>query len=171
MKTKLQLLILLSLIVIPGSGRAQDAKDKPAIFVCGDSTSKNSGNGKSGAPVAGWGTPIAGFFDPEKVVIKNVGHAGRSSHTYYDGDWPNVLPQIKAGKKILIAAHGNSLRALAMHLDKMTEAEILEFNIPTAIPLVYELDDDLKPIKHYYLGDPAELKARLESVAAQGKAK
>ncbi|OGR84818.1 MAG: phosphoglyceromutase [Elusimicrobia bacterium RIFCSPLOWO2_01_FULL_54_10] len=82
-----------------------------------------------------------------------------------------IVPQVKAGKKVLIAAHGNSLRALAMHLDKMSESEILEFNIPTAIPLVYELDDNLKPIKHYYLGDPAELKARLDAVAAQGKAK
>jgi len=81
------------------------------------------------------------------------------------------VPQVKAGKKVLIAAHGNSLRALAMHLDNMSKKEILEFNIPTAIPLVYELDDNLKPLKHYYLGDPAELKARLEAVAAQGKAK
>ena len=81
------------------------------------------------------------------------------------------MPQVKAGKKVLIAAHGNSLRALAMHLDNMSKKEILEFNIPTAIPLVYELDDNLKPLKHYYLGDPAELKARLEAVAAQGKAK
>jgi len=82
-----------------------------------------------------------------------------------------IAPQISAGKKILIAAHGNSLRALAMHLDRMSEKEILELNLPTAIPLVYELDDDLKPIQHYYLGDPADLKARLEAVAAQGKAK
>ena len=82
-----------------------------------------------------------------------------------------MAPQVKAGKNILIAAHGNSLRALVMHLDKMSEKEILELNLPTAIPLVYELDDSLKPLKHYYLGDPAELKARLEAVAAQGKAK
>ncbi len=82
-----------------------------------------------------------------------------------------IVPHIRAGKNIIIAAHGNSLRALAMHLDNMTEAQVLELNLPTAIPLVYELDKDLKPIKHYYLGDPAELKARLEAVAAQGKAK
>ena len=81
-----------------------------------------------------------------------------------------IAPQVKIGKRILIAAHGNSLRALVMHLDKMSEKEILELNLPTAIPLVYELDDELKPITHYYLGDPAELKSRLEAVAAQGKA-
>jgi len=80
----------------------QAAPEKPSIFVCGDSTAKNSGNGKSGEPVAGWGTPIAGFFDSAKVTIKNVGHAGTSSHTYYDGDWPNVLPQIKSGDFVLL---------------------------------------------------------------------
>lgn len=86
---------------------------------------------------------------------------------YWNG---TIAPQVKAGKNILIAAHGNSLRALVMHLDMMSEKEILELNLPTAIPLVYELDNNLKPLKHYYLGDPAELKARLEAVAAQGKA-
>jgi lysophospholipase L1-like esterase len=74
----------------------------PTIFVCGDSTSKNSGNGKDGQPVAGWGTPIADFFDPAKAVVNNVGHAGKSSLTYYDGDWPKVLPQIKAGDFVLL---------------------------------------------------------------------
>jgi lysophospholipase L1-like esterase len=76
--------------------------NKPAIFVCGDSTSKNSGNGKNGSPVAGWGTPIANFFDSEKVAVKNVGHAGKSSFTYYTGDWPKVLPQIQAGDYVLL---------------------------------------------------------------------
>ena len=66
---------------------------------------------------------------------------------------------------------GNSLRALVKYLDNISDKDIVELNIPTGIPLVYELSDDLKPIKHYYLGDPAELKARLEAVAAQGKAK
>ena len=102
MKTKLQLLILLSLLGVVGWGRAQDITNRPTIFVCGDSTSKNSGKGKSGEPLAGWGTPITGFFDSEKVVIRNVGHAGKSSRTYYDGDWPNVLPQIKAGDFVLL---------------------------------------------------------------------
>jgi len=102
MKTKLALLILFSVLGIQDSGRAQVAAAKPTIFVCGDSTAKNSGKGKSGEPVAGWGTPIADFFDPAKVVIRNVGHAGTSSRTYYDGDWPNVLPQIKSGDFVLL---------------------------------------------------------------------
>lgn len=95
-------MIVIGLLGIAGRGHAQDAAGKPAIFVCGDSTSKNSGKGKSGEPVAGWGTPIAGFFDPAKVVIRNVGHAGKSSRTYYDGDWSKVLPQINAGDFVLL---------------------------------------------------------------------
>ena len=93
--------------------------------------------------------------------------------------WENELvPQIKAGKKILVAAHGNSLRALAMHLDGISEAEITELNIPTATPLVYELDDDMKPIPHpdaiapltgRYLGDVAAIRARIEGVKNQTK--
>jgi 2,3-bisphosphoglycerate-dependent phosphoglycerate mutase len=72
---------------------------------------------------------------------------------------------------VIIAAHGNSLRALVKYLDNMTEEEILKLNIPTGMPLVYELDKDLKPIKHYYLGDPEAVKKAMESVANQGKAK
>jgi 2,3-bisphosphoglycerate-dependent phosphoglycerate mutase len=72
---------------------------------------------------------------------------------------------------VLIAAHGNSLRALVKHLDGIPDEAIVKLNIPTAIPLVYELDDQLKPIKHYYLGDPDEVARRVASVAAQGKAK
>lgn len=68
---------------------------KPVLFVCGDSTSK------SPLPIQGWGTPIADYFDPAKLTINNVGHAGTSSHTYYNGDWPKVLPQIKAGDYVL----------------------------------------------------------------------
>jgi lysophospholipase L1-like esterase len=81
---------------------ADDAAHLPTIFVCGDSTSKNSGKGKDGDAVAGWGTPIADFFDPTKVTVKNVGHAGKSSFTYYTGDWPQVLPQINAGDFVLL---------------------------------------------------------------------
>jgi rhamnogalacturonan acetylesterase len=81
---------------------AATAAGKPTIFVCGDSTAKNSGNGKNGSPVAGWGTPIATFFDPEKVTVNNVGHAGTSSLSYYGGDWPRVLPLIKAGDYVLL---------------------------------------------------------------------
>lgn len=84
--------------------------------------------------------------------------------------WHNeIAPAVKSGKKVLIAAHGNSLRALIKYLDNVPEEEIVELNVPTGMPLVYELDDDLKPIKHYYLGDPAKVKAAMEAVAAQGK--
>ena len=78
---------------------------------------------------------------------------------------------MRAGKRVLVAAHGNSLRALVKHLDGISDEEIVELNIPTGVPLVYELDDDLKPLKHYYLGDPDEIARRVASVAAQGKAK
>ena len=84
--------------------------------------------------------------------------------------WKEVIvPDIKAGKKVLIAAHGNSLRALVKHLDNVSEEEILKLNIPTGIPLVYELDEDLNPIKHYYLGDQEAIKKAAEAVANQGK--
>ena len=82
-----------------------------------------------------------------------------------------IAPQIKAGKKVLITAHGNSLRALCQYLDGLSETEVLKLNIPTARPLVYELDKNLKPIKHYYLGDQAEIAAAMAAVANQGKAK
>ncbi|MBQ9066321.1 MAG: 2,3-bisphosphoglycerate-dependent phosphoglycerate mutase, partial [Clostridia bacterium] len=82
-----------------------------------------------------------------------------------------ITKDIAAGKKVLIAAHGNSLRSLVMYLDDMTPEEILETNIPTAVPLVYELDDNFKAISHHYLLSEEELKARMEAVANQGKAK
>ena len=82
-----------------------------------------------------------------------------------------IAPVIKSGKNVIIAAHGNSLRALVKYLDDMSEEEILKLNIPTGLPLVYELDSELKPLKHYYLGDPDEVKKAMESVANQGKAK
>lgn len=82
-----------------------------------------------------------------------------------------IAPEIKAGKKIVIAAHGNSLRALVKYLDGISEEEILKLNIPTGVPLVYELDENLKPIKNYYLGDQEALAAKLEAVANQGKSK
>jgi 2,3-bisphosphoglycerate-dependent phosphoglycerate mutase len=80
-----------------------------------------------------------------------------------------VVPGLRAGQRVLIAAHGNSLRALVKHLDDMNEAEIVELNIPTGIPLVYELDEGLKPIRHYYLGDPEAAKRAAEAVAGQGR--
>ena len=72
---------------------------------------------------------------------------------------------------MLIAAHGNSLRALVKYLDNVSDDDIVELNIPTGVPLVYELDEDLKPVKHYYLGDPDEIRKAQEAVAKQGKAK
>jgi 2,3-bisphosphoglycerate-dependent phosphoglycerate mutase len=86
--------------------------------------------------------------------------------------WKNeISSDIKSGKKVLIVAHGNSLRALVKYLDNIPDDEIVGLNIPTGIPLVYELDDDLKPIKHYYLGDPEEIARAQQAVANQGKAK
>ena len=71
----------------------------------------------------------------------------------------------------MVTAHGNSLRALVQYLDNISEAEIVNLNIPTGIPLVYELDEQLKPIRHYYLGDPDEINKAMNAVANQGKAK
>jgi len=84
----------------------------------------------------------------------------------------SIVPEIRKGKKVLIAAHGNSIRALVKYLDNVPDHEIVELNIPTGIPLVYELDaSTLKPLKHYYLASEEELKKALEAVANQGKAK
>lgn len=86
--------------------------------------------------------------------------------------WENeIAPKVKEGKKIIIAAHGNSLRALVKYLDNISDADIVNLNIPTAMPLVYELDENLKPIKNYYIGDPEAVKKAMEAVANQGKAK
>ncbi|MBK7451883.1 MAG: 2,3-diphosphoglycerate-dependent phosphoglycerate mutase [Anaerolineales bacterium] len=86
--------------------------------------------------------------------------------------WTSTLaPEIKAGKRLLVVAHGNSIRALVKYLDDVSEAEITELNIPTGLPLVYELDDNLKPIQHYYLGDPEEAAKKAAAVANQGKVK
>jgi 2,3-bisphosphoglycerate-dependent phosphoglycerate mutase len=82
-----------------------------------------------------------------------------------------IAPAVKSGKKVIIAAHGNSLRALVKYLDNVSDKDIVGLNIPTGLPLVYELDDNLKPIRNYYLGDPAEVKKAMEAVANQGKAK
>jgi len=91
---------------------------------------------------------------------------------YWQG---SVAPAVRAGKRVLIAAHGNSLRALVKHLDAMPDEAVVKLNIPTGIPLVYELDatpdGTLKPSRHYYLGDPDEVARRVASVAAQGKVK
>jgi 2,3-bisphosphoglycerate-dependent phosphoglycerate mutase len=82
-----------------------------------------------------------------------------------------IAPSIRAGRRILVAAHGNSLRALVMYLDGIDDQTIVGLNIPTGVPLVYELDDDLRPLGHRYLGDPAAIEAAMAAVAAQGRAK
>lgn len=82
-----------------------------------------------------------------------------------------IAPMVKSGKKVVIAAHGNSLRALIKFLDDMSEDAILQYNVPTGLPLVYYLDEKLKPVKSYYLGDPEEVKKAMEQVANQGKAR
>jgi 2,3-bisphosphoglycerate-dependent phosphoglycerate mutase len=82
-----------------------------------------------------------------------------------------IAPDVKSGKKVIIAAHGNSLRALVKYLDNISDNDIVSLNIPTGIPLVYELDDNLKPIKNYYLADQAEIERAAQAVANQGKAK
>jgi len=82
-----------------------------------------------------------------------------------------IAPQVQAGKSVIIVAHGNSLRALVKYLDNMTEEEILNCNIPTGVPLVYELDNNLKPIQNYYLGNLSEIQKAMQIVANQGKSK
>jgi 2,3-bisphosphoglycerate-dependent phosphoglycerate mutase len=86
--------------------------------------------------------------------------------------WHDVIaPQVLAGRRVLVAAHGNSLRALVMHLDGMTPEAVTKLNIPTGLPLVYTLDARLRPLGHRYLGDPAVAEAKARAVAAQGAAR
>jgi 2,3-bisphosphoglycerate-dependent phosphoglycerate mutase len=82
-----------------------------------------------------------------------------------------IAPAVAAGQRVIVAAHGNSLRALVKYLDGIGDAEIVGLNIPTGIPLVYELTDDLKPLRHYYVGDPEEVAQAVQAVANQGKAR
>ena len=86
---------------------------------------------------------------------------------YWEGA---IAPDIRAGKRVLIVAHGNSLRALVKHLDNISDADIIDLNIPTGVPLVYDLADDLTPLGSRYLGDQAAVEAAVAAVAAQGKA-
>ena len=87
---------------------------------------------------------------------------------YWEG---TISPNVKNGKKVMIVAHGNSLRALVKHLDKISDDKILGLNIPTGTPLVYELDEDLNPLKNYYLGNQDEINEKINSVASQGESK
>lgn len=80
-----------------------------------------------------------------------------------------IAPQVQSGQRVLITAHGNSLRALVMYLDNLSEQEVMELNIPTGVPLVYELDESLKPVRSYYLGDQARIEQAMQVVANQGK--
>jgi 2,3-bisphosphoglycerate-dependent phosphoglycerate mutase len=82
----------------------------------------------------------------------------------------SLTPAVRAGKRVVVAAHGNSIRAIVKYLDKVSDDAIIGINIPTGMPLVYELDDALKPIRNYYLGDPEEVARAMEAVASQGKA-
>jgi 2,3-bisphosphoglycerate-dependent phosphoglycerate mutase len=86
--------------------------------------------------------------------------------------WHNILaPAIQSGQRVLVTAHGNSIRAMVKFLDAVSDSAIIDVNIPTGIPLVYELDDELRPIKHYYVGDPVKAKRGMQQVASQGKVK
>jgi 2,3-bisphosphoglycerate-dependent phosphoglycerate mutase len=120
------------------------------------------------------GDPRLPENDPRYANVENPPRSEALSDTVdrflpYWND--SIVPSLKAGKRVLICAHGNSLRALIKHIDGVREDEIAELNIPTGVPLVYELNDDLTPIRHYYLGD-AEAIAKAEAeVAKQGKAK
>ncbi len=102
---------------------------------------------------------------PKTESLKDT--VARFLPTYFD----TIEPAIRSGKKVFICAHGNSLRALVKHLDQISEEDIVELNIPTGIPLVYELDEALKPIRHYYLGDPEAAKKAAEAVARQSQGK
>ena len=87
---------------------------------------------------------------------------------YWEG---TIAPAVRSGRRLLIAAHGNSLRALIKHLDGVSDADIVGLNVPTGVPLVYELDDELRPLRHFYLGDAEEIAKRMAAVAAQGRTK
>ncbi|HEY1460147.1 MAG TPA: 2,3-bisphosphoglycerate-dependent phosphoglycerate mutase, partial [Casimicrobiaceae bacterium] len=102
---------------------------------------------------------------PQTECLKDV--VGRMLPYWYDA----IVPDLRGGGTVLVAAHGNSLRALVMHLDGIGDEEIVGLNIPTGIPLVYELDDALRPLRHYYLGDPDKIAAATQAVANQGKPK
>ncbi len=108
---------------------------------------------------------LAGDLLPLTESLKDT--VGRFLPYWYDA----IVPDLRDGKRVLIAAHGNSLRALVKHLDGISDDEIVALNIPTGIPLVYELDDDLRPIRHDYLGDPEAAQKAAEAVANQSKAR
>lgn len=106
----------------------------------------------------------AGKFPPAEALKQTVERVV----PFYETE---ILPKIQANKKLIIAAHGNSLRALVKYLNAISDEDIIQYNIPTGIPLVFEFDDNFKPVNSYYLGDQDEIKAKQNAVANQGKAK
>jgi 2,3-bisphosphoglycerate-dependent phosphoglycerate mutase len=127
-------------------------------------------------PVLEWDDPRHPHFEPRYAgLTKEQLPATESLKITLERVLPfwhsTIAPTIKSGKRLLIAAHGNSLRAMVKYLDNVSEDEITELNIPTGIPLVYELDADLKPVKHYYLADEETVRKAAEAVANQGKVK
>jgi 2,3-bisphosphoglycerate-dependent phosphoglycerate mutase len=120
--------------------------------------------------------PRTSFNDPRYAMLKReeipLTECLKDTVTRVMPFWnDSIAPAIRSGKRILISAHGNSLRALIKYLDGISEKDIVGLNIPNGQPLVYELDADLKPIRSYYLGDPAAIEAALTAVASQGKTK
>ena len=127
-------------------------------------------------PVLEWDDPRHPHFDPRYAGLdKTQLPATESLKITLERVLPywhtTIAPMIKTGRKLLIAAHGNSLRAMVKYLDNVSDEEIPELNIPTGIPLVYELTSELKPVTHYYLADEETVRKAAEAVAAQGKAK
>ena len=127
-------------------------------------------------PALEWDDPRHPHFDPRYAGLsKSQLPATESLKLTLERVLPfwhsTIAPTLKSGKSLLIAAHGNSLRAMVKYLDNVSEDEITELNIPTGIPLVYELDEDLKPVTHYYLADEETVRKAAEAVAAQGKVK
>ena len=108
----------------------------------------------------------AGLAEKDIPLTESLKSTAERFLPYWQG---TIVPEIASGKRVLIAAHGNSLRALVKHLDNIPDNDIVGMNIPTGIPLVYELDDKLGPIRHYYLGDQEEIARAMEKIANQGK--
>ena len=121
---------------------------------------------KSDSRYAGNDARYAGLNDKEIPLTESLKVTVDRVVPYWH---ESIVPEISSGKRVLIAAHGNSLRALVKHLDNIPDAEIVGLNIPTGIPLVYELDDTLRPVRHYYLGDRELIAKAMEKVANQGK--
>lgn len=127
-------------------------------------------------PALEWDDPRHPHFDPRYAELtKKQLPSAESLKITLERVLPywhdSLAPVIKTGKRLIIAAHGNSIRAMVKYLDNISDVEIPELNIPTGIPLVYELSEDLKPVTHYYLADEETVRKAAEAVAAQGKAK